>query len=202
MKIKQYLLLFFFFLCTTVAFAQQDPPPLAMLKQTSQQMLNALNANKTAMNKNPDVIFRIVNSILLPHVDLENMGQRVVGRTYWNQATSAQREQFKRLFTRQVTQTYSTALKAYQNEQVKFYPMRDYKPNAKYAQVQSEILRSNGQTIPMSYSLINENGTWKVYDFTVASVSIVQSYSAQFASTLQEGGLGTLLIKMRQRYGQ
>jgi phospholipid transport system substrate-binding protein len=63
------------------------------------------------------------------------------------------------------------------------------------------IVRSNGQNIPLNYRLINSGGQWKVYDFTVEGVSIVQSYSAQFSDDLQRGGLPALLTKMQQRYG-
>lgn len=202
MRIKATLLFLLFLCCAVTSFAQQDPPPLAMLKQTSDQMLNALQKNKASMKNDSKVIFRIVDSILLPHVDLETMGRSVIGRTYWNQATPAQRAEFKRLFTRQLTKTYSTALQSYQNEKVKFFPMRAFTPTAERVQVQSNIIRGNGQTIPVSYRLLNQGGEWKVYDFSVEGVSIVQSYSAQFANDLQQGGLAGLLAKMRQRYGQ
>lgn len=199
-RVKIFILGLICCLWTAVAFAQ-DPPPLTMLKQTSAQMLNTLKQNKSSMKSNPATVYRIVNTVLLPHVDLETMGRSVVGRTYWMQATPAQREEFKRLFTRQVTKTYSAALESYENEQIKFYPIRGYDPSAQRLQVQSVIIRGNGQTIPLNYRLLNVGGQWKVYDFTVEGVSIVQSYSAQFSDDLQKGGLNALLIKMRQRYG-
>ena len=117
MKIKLWLV-FLFCLLTGVAIA--DESPLTMLQQTSDQMLSALKQNKASLKSNSSVIYGIVNRILLPHIDLESMSRSVVGRTYWQQATPAQREEFKKLFTHQVTQTYSAALSSYQNEEVKF----------------------------------------------------------------------------------
>lgn len=201
MRNKLKFLLVMCFSVWMVAALAQDPAPVAMLKSTSDQMLSALRSNKATMKNNPDTIYRLVNSILLPHVDLESMGRSVIGRTYWYQATPAQREEFKKLFTRQVTQTYATALESYENETVKFFPIRAYNPGAQRVQVQSQIVRSNGQTIPVSYRLINQGGSWKVYDFSVEGVSIVSSYAAQFANDLQQGGLANLLTKMRQKYG-
>lgn len=199
---NKFLLLVTGLLFSVIALAQasQDPPPLAMLKQTTAQMLTALQQNKPNLQSNPNAIYSIVNKILLPHVDLESMGRSVVGRTYWMQATPQQREQFKRLFTRQVTQTYSAALEAYQDEKVNFTPMRSYDPNSR-AQVQSVIVRQNGQTIPLSYRLVNNGGQWMVYDFSVEGVSIVQSYSAQYANDLQQGGLSALNAKLQQKFG-
>ncbi len=199
MKIRLWLG-FFLFLMVSVALAQ-DPPPLTVLQNTSHQMLQALKQNKANMKTNPGVIYRIVDRILLPHVDLDTMSRSVVGRTYWNQATPAQQAQFKKLFTHQVVQTYSSALQSYNNEQVKFSPMRAYNPSASRVQVQSNIIRANGQNIPVSYRLLNVGGNWKVYDFSVEGVSLVQSYQAQFADTLSQGGMANLLSKMQQRYG-
>lgn len=199
MKIRLW---FGFLLCFMVSVAlAQEPAPLAMLQNTSQQMLDALKQNKVSMKSNSRVIYNIVDRILLPHVDLDTMSRSVVGRTYWNQATPAQQAQFKKLFTHQVVQTYSSALQSYNNEQVKFSPIRAYDPSAGRVQVQSTIIRGNGQTIPVSYRLLNVGGTWKVYDFSVEGVSLVQSYQAQFADALSQGGMANLLTKMQQRYG-
>jgi phospholipid transport system substrate-binding protein len=201
MKIKHWVVAIVCLVCAFTAVAQEEPAPLAILQQTSNQMLTALKQSKASLKSDPNAIYRIVNNILLPRVDLEIMGRSVVGRTYWMQATPDQRAEFKRLFTHQVTQTYSAALSSYQNEEVKFFPIRDYTPGMQRVQVQSEIVRNNGQIIPISYRLINEGGAWKVYDISVEGVSIVQSYSAQFSNDLQQGGLAALLVKMRQRYG-
>lgn len=196
MKARYWLGILFSFIWIVQAFAQG---PLEMLQQTSDQMISALKTNKASMKKNSGVVYGIVNRILLPHVDLETMARSVVGRSYWMEATPAQRDEFKRLFTRQVTSTYATALSSYQDEKVKFYPIRG---GGDRVQVQSVIIRSNGQNIPVSYRLINYGGNWKVYDFSVEGVSIVQSYSAQYANDLAQGGLANLLTHMRTRYGR
>lgn len=196
MKVRYWLAILFSFVWIAQAFAQG---PLEMLQSTSDQMIAALKANKASMKKNPGVVYGIVNRVLLPHVDLETMARSVVGRSYWMEATPAQREEFKKLFTRQVTSTYATALSSYQDEKVKFYPIRG---SGERVQVQSVIIRSNGQNIPVSYRLINYSGNWKVYDFAVEGVSIVQSYSAQFSNDLSQGGLANLLKSMRARYGK
>lgn len=200
MKTK-YGLVFLLCLICSIASAQNQTAPVTMLQQTSDQMLNALKQNKPSLKGNSAAIYRIVDKILLPQVDLESMSRSVVGRNYWAQATPAQKAEFKKLFTYQVTQTYSTALSSYQNEKIKFYPIRGYNSNEQRVQVQSVIIRGNGQTIPVSYRLVNNGGNWKVYDFSVEGVSLISSYQAQFANDLSQGGMAGLLAKMRQRYG-
>lgn len=200
MKIRAYFISLLFCFITSAALAQ-DPAPLAILKQTSAQMLSALKQNKASLKTDPKVIYHIVNTVLLPHIDLDTMSRSVVGRNAWVSATPAQREEFKELFTHQVTKTYSAALSSYRDEQVKFFPIRGGITGNRI-QIQSEIMRSNGQKIPVSYRLVDLNGNWKVYDFSVEGVSIVSSYRSQFASVLSEKGLPGLLTEMHRRYGQ
>jgi phospholipid transport system substrate-binding protein len=197
MKLRFFWVLLFSFLITNVALAN-DPAPLSMLKQTSAQMLSALKQNRAQLQNNPNLIHRIVVQILLPHVDLDSMSRAVVGRSYWSQATPAQQSQFKKVFTDTVIRTYSTAISSYQEEQIKFYPVRGFNIGQTQAQVRSEILRKNGQVIPVSYRLVQKNGQWFVTDFSVEGVSLIQSYQSQFAGVLSQNGFSGLLTRLKQ----
>jgi phospholipid transport system substrate-binding protein len=169
-----------------------------MLKQTSASMLSALKENRAQLKNNPRLIHRIVTQILLPHVDLDSMSRAVVGRSYWSQATSAQQQDFKKTFTDTVIRTYSTAISSYDEEQIKFYPIRGFSGGQTQTQVRSDIVRKNGQVIPISYRLLLKNGRWLVYDFSVEGVSLVQSYQSQFAGVLSQNGFAGLLTRLKQ----
>ncbi|MGB6977372.1 MAG: ABC transporter substrate-binding protein [Gammaproteobacteria bacterium] len=197
MKLRILWAILLSFLITNVALAQ-DPVPLAMLKQTSSQMLSALKQNRPQLKGNTALVHRIVVKILLPHVDLDSMSRAVVGRSYWSQATPAQQSQFKKEFTDTVIRTYATAISSYDEEQIKFYPIRGFSPGQTQAQVRSDIIRKNGQVIPVSYRLILKNGQWLVYDFSVEGVSLVQSYQSQFAGVLSQSGFNGLLARLKQ----
>lgn len=184
-----------------LADSVQDQAPIAMLKDASAQMMSALKNNKASLKNNPSLMYQTVKRILLPHIDLESMSRSVVGRTYWMQATPEQKNQFKDLFTRQVVQTYSTALSSYTDERIDFYPIRGGITGPR-VQVDSVIIRDNGQNIPVSYRLIKQGNQWKVYDFSVEGISLVQSYNSQFAGDLQQSGVAGLITKMQQRYGK
>ncbi|HVV68788.1 MAG TPA: ABC transporter substrate-binding protein [Gammaproteobacteria bacterium] len=169
-------------------------PPVEMLQNTTDQMLEGL---KETSNRNTQSLYRLVRTILLPHADLDLMSQQVVGR-YWAQATPAQREEFKKQFTYFITRTYSTALSSYSNQKVKFYPIRGG-INGNRVQVNSTIIQNNGQNITVSYRLNLNNGQWKVYDFSVEGVSLVENYRSQFADVLRTQGMEGLLDRLKSR---
>jgi phospholipid transport system substrate-binding protein len=189
MKYKTSLALFMCLVFTTALAAEQ--PPLAMVHGVTNQVLAALNKNKSQL-QNKKVIYKIVNNIIVPHFDMDGVSRSVVGRNYWYQATDSQRSQFITLFTRYVTDMYASAIAAYSNETISFQPLRDYNPGQSRAQVYSTIERPAGSNINLNYRVVNISGNWKIYDFSVDGISMVQSYRSQFTSTLNQGGLSKL----------
>lgn len=197
MLLRKFTLFFLLVLIGTTALAA-DPAPLAMLKSTSQQMVQELDRNLGNLKGNDRLVDGLVRRILLPHFDLVTLSRAVVGREYWQSAGGATQQQFVKEFTRYVIKTYSNALQSYDGETIKFYPMRG-NPNASRVQVDSEILRKDGPSIHVQYRLLNESSGWYIYDFSVDGVSIVQNYRSQFAGLLRQGGLNKVVAELKSR---
>ena len=51
----------------------------------------------------------------------------------------------------------------------------------------------------IAYSMHNVGGTWRVFDVTTDSVSMVANYRSQFHSIISEHGIDGLLQRMRDR---
>jgi phospholipid transport system substrate-binding protein len=191
MKLKAFLFSSFlaFFSMSILA----EAAPVNMLKQVSSQMIAELDRNQGHLNKR--LINGIIHRVLLPHVDLESMSRSVVGREYWTQATPAQKEDFKHSFTNLVIKVYSAPLASYNGEKIEFKPLRD--ASSVRPQVESVVIRKNGQHIPVSYRMIQAGGAWKVYDFSVEGISMISSYRSQFDTVLQQKGMAGLLNRLR-----
>lgn len=194
MRLKNYFLLVSLALFSSVALAQSSP--MEMLQSTSDQMISALRANKASLKSNPGTVYRIVNQILVPHVDLDTMSRLVLGRTAWQQASPDLRARFQKEFTRLVIRTYSSALASYTNQTINFMPMRSGSEGRSRVQVQSQILREDGPPIALNYRLQSVNGEWLIYDFIIEGVSMVESFRSQFADDLSTEGLEQLVTKM------
>lgn len=193
MKKIKWLVLPILLAATTLVYAVNQQP-VVMLKKTSDQMLAAL---KTTGGSEASVK-KIVRRILLPKVDVNAMSRSVVGRHYWKQANSSQRSEFKNQFVKLVIKTYAAPLSSYTNEKIEFYPIRGFNSADKRTQVKSRIMRPDGPPIPVSYRLVRRGDSWKVYDFSVEGVSLIQSYRSQFADTLRQKGFTGLLDQLRR----
>ncbi len=188
-------LVFALLFVTGIAFANVQSP-VAVLDKVSKNMIGALEKNKRAL-KSQRIIFSIVNRTLIPHIDLNLMSAYVIGRP-WRGTTSAQRQDFIKQFTRLVTSTYAAALSSYDGDVVRFYPLRVNYQKRKIVTVNSMIVRRNGRKIQVSYNMIRRGNTWKVYDFSIEGISMVNSYRSQFAGVLANQGMKGLLVRLRR----
>lgn len=194
-KFKIVLLSLMVVLVTPYLWAQTSPIPL--LETTATQIINTLKQNKSNLKSNPQIIHKAVELYLLPNVDVKGMSRSVLGRQAWQTANKVEQEQFCHAFTQLVIRTYSSPLAEYTDETVKFMPLRQ-EIASRFLRVNSIIQRTNGPNIPLTYSLVSKNGSWKIYDLNVEGVSLLQSFRSQFAEALKNGSMQNLLQQMQQ----
>lgn len=181
---------------TQNVWAQSSPVP--MLEGTANQIISTLKQNKGNLKNNPQIIYQAVQRHLLPNVDVAGMSRSVLGREAWTKASASERQQFSTAFTQLVIRTYASPLAEYTDESIKFLPIRGA-ADGRFMRVNSVIVRSNGQNIPLSYSLVSQAGQWKIYDLSVEGVSLLQSFRSQFAQALRNSSMQDLLKQMRQQ---
>lgn len=175
----------------THVFAQvsDSQGPDAMVKGVTNEVLDVL---KKGTDKNA---LKLVEQKVIPHFDFERMTALAVGRD-WRSATPEQRKALTDAFHDLLVRTYSNALASYKGETVDFKPSRPSSDKSE-ATVHSEIHQAGGKTVPLDYVLEKSGSEWKVYDVSVAGISLVTNYRQQFAEEVQRNGVDGL-IKMLQ----
>ncbi len=195
MKAFKFIPFLIFLTLSQAVLAESSPIP--MLKNSADQIINTLKANKGNLKNDHQIIHNAVEKYLLPIVDVNGMSRSVLGRTAWNKATSAQKKAFTKEFTELVIRTYSSPLAEYSDETVKFMPLRG-PIKGRFARVNSVIVRNDGPDIPLSYSLVSKKGQWKVFDLSVEGVSLLQSFRNQFGQALQSSSMDQLIQQMKK----
>lgn len=196
MRLFKTILLFVCMSLSQVLLAQ--PSPVPMLENSANQIISTLKANKANLKSNPSIIYNAVETYFLPNVDVAGMSRSVLGRQIWQKASPAERAQFSKVFTQLVIRTYSSPLAEYKDETVQFLPIRG-SLNSRFLRINSVIVRSEGQNIPLSYSLVAKDGQWKIYDISVEGVSLLQSFRSQFAQVLQNSNINEVIKQMQQK---
>lgn len=181
--------------CTMSALAL--PSPIDVLQSKADQIIAELQKNKADLRSNPNVSYQIVNRYLVPMVDQNAMAQAVLGRNIWNSATSSQRTVFIQEFRKLVVRTYASAIAQFSNEKVQFMPLRGELNASSPITVKSQIVREDAPNVPVSYTLVLVGNNWKVIDFAVDGISMIQSFKSQFQTQLSSGGLENLIQALK-----
>lgn len=176
--------------------AQQSPQDL--VKETTREVLAALEAHEQEIRNDPGAVYRFVSELVLPRFDFRLMSRFVLGR-HWNDASAEQRERFVREFKGLLVRTYGTSLAQYSDETVRFPPMNAEASSGRVT-VPTEIVRGDGPPVPVNYSLYkNDSGEWKVFDVVIEGVSLVQNYRSSFGDEVSRNGLDALIKRLAER---
>ncbi len=183
------------FCLSVTALAWSATSPVPMLEKTADDIVDVLDKNKSQLKTRPEIVQNTVRQQLLPHMDVTGMARSVLGRAAWVRATESEKKRFTKAFTDLVVRTYSAPLAEYSNEKIMFLPERAA-PSGRFTRVNSVIIRPSGQKIPLSYSLVLKKDTWKIYDFSVEGVSLLQSFKNQFGQILRMSDMNTLIAEL------
>jgi phospholipid transport system substrate-binding protein len=192
----RYSLILAAFLWTLPFASFADEDPIGMLKGVSSKVMSELRNHKEVLKNNPSRLYGMVNQLIIPHADFNEMARWVVGRNAWNAASASNQQALVSELKTMVINTYARSLLNYSDETIEFLPIRGGYAGKERIQVSSIVRGKNN--LRLDYRLIQESGNWKVYDILVEGVSLIQGYRAQFAETAQRGGVEAVLDKMRK----
>jgi len=171
--------------------------PDAMVRDLSNEVLNAIKADKALASGDTMRVQKLVDEKILPYVDFEKMTRLAVGRG-WRQATPEQRAALTREFRTLLVRTYSGALSQVKDHQVKLRPFRA-QPNESDVMVRTNIVASRGDPIQLDYRLEKTSAGWKIYDVNILGVWLVENYKSQFASEINANGVDGLIKSLTDR---
>jgi phospholipid transport system substrate-binding protein len=138
---------------------------------------------------------RLIKEAVDRHFDYREMAKRSLGAA-WRNLGAAQRADFVSLFARLLEASYSDKIEKFAGN-VKINYLGD-NTEEDYAEVRTVVVRANDR-IPFSYHLLNENGTWMVYDVVIEGVSLVSNYRSQFSRIIHESSYGELVRRLRNK---
>jgi phospholipid transport system substrate-binding protein len=184
------VLLTFFLLCTTITSASQEVT--TAIKSTIDQVVDLLKDEKFKDNKGARMAK--LREIINPRFSYTQMSMRSLAK-HWNDKSNEEKQNFINLFGKLLENSYATKLESYSNEKINY---GEEIIKGKYAMVKTEIVRSDG-TINVDYKLIQENGDWKVYDFVIEGVSMINNYRSQFSRIIRKNSYEGLKKKLLEK---
>lgn len=179
------------------SYAADILPADKLIRNTSEQVLKALGDQKELLKKNPDHVYKLVDKIILPHIDFAKMAKLALGKN-WRKTNAAQKKSFTAAFRQLLVRTYSKSLSEYTGQKLIYLPFRA-KAGATKVTVKTEIDQNSGFPIPIHYSLFIKGDAWKVYDIKIDGLSLVTNYRGSFAKEIRAKGISALIKKLEDK---
>ncbi len=174
---------------------------VAFIKNITTEMIDELNARHKAIKKQPTIILKIVDSIIMPHIAAKTISRKVMGR-YWKKATDEQKKQFTKEFTTYLKRYYSHAFLSYNDQRLSYQPKAKLK-GKKYAVVATSIHSEGKKDVSVKYRLYHKkNGEWKIIDIVIEGISLVINNQRQYASQIKTEGLASVIKKLTYKNTQ
>ncbi|MGB1108898.1 MAG: MlaC/ttg2D family ABC transporter substrate-binding protein [Gammaproteobacteria bacterium] len=167
----------------------------AVVKTVTDDVLAKLKSLDKASREDTKHVFALVNEVVVPHFDSVTMASWVLGK-HWRSASKDQKLDFTREFRTLLVRTYGTALARYTDEKVVYdTPRADDK--GERVKVPTRIVQTGGgPDIPISYSLRNRDGEWKVYDVVIDGISMVTNYRSTYSQRIGQSGIDGLIQQL------
>jgi phospholipid transport system substrate-binding protein len=175
----------------------QEIAPDALVRNVSNDVLEIVRKDKDIQAGNTRKAVELAEAKVLPHFNFERMTRLAVGKD-WRQASPAQQKILIDEFRTLLVRTYSKALTEYRNQTIDFKPLK-MQPADTDALVRTQVNQPGSKPVQIDYNLEKTDRAWKVYDISVAGISLVTNYRGSFGQEVSAGGIDGLIATLRTK---
>lgn len=173
-----------------------ETSPDILVNNTAQEVLAIIKRDKDIQSGNKAKILELVESKILPHFNFARMTRLAMGKN-WSKAAPQQQQELEKQFRTLLVRTYYKALSVYSHHTIKVTPLKAIAGD--YATVKTQVMQTHGRPVSIDYSMEKTSNGWKVYDITVAGISLVINYRSSFNSQIRRGGIEGLLKTLAEK---
>lgn len=170
--------------------------PSKLVLDNSQRILSTLESRRAEFTKNPSALRQFVIGEFNTMFDRDYAARQVLGR-HGRGASDADIKAFGDALADNLMQRYGTSLLNFNTKLRVRVKSETPLPRGLGVKVSSEMLRSDGDAIPVDYLMRMSGGQWKVFDVMVEGVSFVQTFRQQFDQELQNKSIAQVAAELR-----
>lgn len=149
----------------------------------------------TQTESQKEKLYNIIKSIF----DFEEMSKRTLARN-WKDFSPEQQAEFTEIFGEFLSSNYLKKIQSgFQGEKVVYLDFEIIGDTK--AIVDTKIIRESVE-IPVNYSMLISNNTWRIYDVNIEGVSLTKNYRVQFNSILMKKSPDELIETLREKLNE
>ena len=176
----------------STAVAETTPSPRADMDKTINDIITIVEAN-------PGDSIKVqrrekLRALINPRFNFNEMSRRALGPN-WNEITPQEQQEFTEVFSDLLARTYLSKIETVKKGMVSVVSESVELPKAL---VKTTVV-SKGDTFPIDYKLIFEDGRWQVYDVVVENIGLVANYRNEFSGIMRKDKFSGLLARLKQK---
>lgn len=185
------LALFFLNVCPTLVWAET---PGQLVTKTIDQGMKVLRDPALKAPDQMDVRREKLWALLEPIFSFEEVSKLALGR-HWLELSPAQQKEFTDTFTNILKDVYLKKSDDYQDGDIIY--VREVVKGTR-SKVQTNFVKGD-KKIVVDFSMKKINDSWKIYDVTIETVSVLTNYRTQFNSILAKSSFEEMMTKLRKK---
>lgn len=173
----------------------QPESPDRVIEQTTAELQSRIAAEHQTYEQNKEAFYSMVDEQVERHFDTKTIAMFILGR-HLKQVTPEQLARFEEAFKNMLIRQYAdNLLEYYDTVTVEAKPAR---VSGDRASVDVLLKRPNKQPIPMTFSMREKDGVWRVWDVKVENLSLVLNFRAQIDSQIQRSSVTEVIDRLEQ----
>jgi phospholipid transport system substrate-binding protein len=178
------------------ATALAATPPEQVIKDTTTAIQADITRNVEKYRADKPSFYKMVDTEIVPHFDTTYVAKVILG-AHLKQASPEQVKQFETAFKDMLVHSYADKLLEYYDS-----VSIDVKPgrvtgDGKRATVDTTLLRKDGKPpIPLTFSMRDDNGEWKVWDIKAENISLVLNFRTQIDAEIKKSSIASVIERL------
>lgn len=173
-----------------------DEGPDVLVKRVSTDVLETIKKDATLRSGDTSRLNALINDKVMPYVDFRRMTSAAVGPA-WRKATPEQRQRLQDEFKSLLVRTYAGALSQVGDQTISVRPLRMAAGDTDVL-VRTQV-NGRGEPVQLDFRLEKQADGWKLYNFNVLGVWLVETYRNQFAQEINANGIDGLIKTLASR---
>lgn len=163
----------------------QTQSPEALVRENVDALMGEIEGRKDYYANHIDELEALVDDSLEDVADFRYIGASVMG-SYFRNATPEQRSRFADVFRQTLIDTYTRGLVTFDYRDLRVLDDQRSQRYDDQASVDMEVVATNGQVYPVSYSLRLSDDSWRVVNVIVNGINLGLTFRNQFDQAMRE----------------
>lgn len=173
----------------------EETPAAAVVERLHAALLDAMQrADTLGYRGRAELLAPVVASSF----DFPTIARIVTGRA-WRDLDEARQREFIDVFRALSVATYATNFSGYDGER---FVTGDSEPARGAMIVRTELVKADGEAIPLHYMLRKGDGGWRIVNVVAKGVSDLSLKRAEYAAVIEAEGFDSLVKRLREKVAE